>query len=152
MNRLILKVAMIFMIGGLLNSIPAATQVSPTTKKAARVEITKGPEMERIDPNFAIITWTSNNPGGTPEHFGVVRYGTDPANLSQTAKNPIRLNPGHSYTVFRVRMPDLKPGETYYYKVDSTESNGKSDGVKSAVKRFTTKTAATSTASSQKRQ
>src|SRR4051794_34872596 len=79
MNRLFLKFAMMFVIGGLLYSTTAATQVSPTTKKAASIKITKGPEPERIDPNFAIITWTSNNPGGTPEHFGVVRYGTDPA-------------------------------------------------------------------------
>jgi hypothetical protein len=115
-----------------------ATQVSPTTKKTARVQITQGPEMERIDPDLAIIRWTCNNPGGSPEHYGVVRYGTDPKNLRQTAKNPIRLNPGHSYTVFRVLMEHLKPGTTYYYKVESMESNGTSDGVKSAVKSFTT--------------
>jgi phosphodiesterase/alkaline phosphatase D-like protein len=152
MNRSFLKFVMMFMIGSLLYSIPAATQVSPTTKKAARVQITKGPEMERVDPDLAIITWTSNNPGGSPEHYGVVHYGTDPKTLSQTAKNPIRLNPGHSYTVFRVLMENLKPGTTYYYKVESTESNGKSDGVKSAVNRFTTKTAAMSAASSKKQQ
>ena len=141
MNKLFLKVAMMLMIGSLLYSIPVATQVSPTTKKAARVQITKGPELERIDPDLAIIRWTSNNPGGSPEHYGIVRYGTDPKNLSQTAKNPIRLNPGHSYTVFRVLMEHLKPGTTYYYKVESMESNGKSDGVTSAVNRFITKTA-----------
>jgi hypothetical protein len=94
--------------------------------------------MERVDPDFAIIRWTSNNPGGSPEHFGVVHYGTSPKELSQTAKSPIRLNPSHSYTVFRVRMDDLKPATTYYYKVDSVESNGNGDGVKSPVKHFTT--------------
>jgi len=112
--------------------------VSPTTNKAARVRITQGPEIERADPDFAIIRWTSNNLGGSPEHYGIVRYGTDPTKLSQTAKSPIRLNPGHSYTVFRVRMDGLKPQTTYYYTVDSTEANGKGDEVKSAVKHFTT--------------
>ena len=92
----------------------------------------------RVDPAFAIVTWTSNNPGGAPEHYGVVRYGTNPKDLSQTAKSPIRLNPGHPDTVFRVRMEDLKPGTTYYYKVNSMEANGKDDGVKSIVKHFTT--------------
>ena len=139
MNRLFLKLAMMLMIGSLLYSTPAATQVSPTTKKAARVQITQGPEMERIDPDFAIIRWTSNNPGGSPEHYGVVRYGTDPTNLSQTAKSPIRLNPGHADTIFRVRMVGLKPGTTYYYTVESMESKGKSDGVQSAVNQFTTR-------------
>jgi phosphodiesterase/alkaline phosphatase D-like protein len=139
MNRLFLKLGIMVTAGGLLYSMPAATQVSPTTKKAASVRITQGPEMERVDPDFAIIRWTSNNPGGSPEHYGVVHYGTNPKELSQTAKSPIRLNPGHSYTVFRVRMDGLKPRTTYYYTVDSMEANGKDDGVKSTVKRFTTR-------------
>ena len=138
MSRLILKMAMVVTVGSLPHSTPAATQVSPTTTKAPRIRITKGPEIERADPDFAIIRWTSNNPGGSPEHYGIVRYGTDPTKLSQTAKSPIRLNPGLSYTVFRVRMDGLKPRTTYYYTVDSTEANGKGDGVKSAVKHFTT--------------
>src|ERR1700682_1456193 len=124
MNKLLLKLAMVVTVCSLLYLTPAATQLSPTTNKAARVRIIQGPEIERIDPDFAIIRWTSNNPGGAPEHYGVVHYGTNPKDLSQTAKNPIRLNPGHSYSVFRVRMEDLKPGTTYYYKVSSMESNG----------------------------
>jgi len=138
MNRLLLKLAMVVTVGSLLHSTPAATQVSATTDKAVRVRITQGPEIERADPDFAIIRWTSNNPGGSPEHYGIVHYGTDPKKLSQTAKSPIRLNPGHSYTVFRVRIDGLKPRTTYYYTVDSIEANGKSDVVKSIVKYFTT--------------
>jgi phosphodiesterase/alkaline phosphatase D-like protein len=67
-----------------------------------------------------------------------VRYGTDPRDLSQTAKNPIRLNPNHSSTVFRVHLYNLKPRTTYYYRVDSIEANGKSDRVKTSVEHFTT--------------
>jgi len=138
MNGLLLKLAMVATVSSLLHPTPAASQVSPTTNKATHVRITQGPEVERADPDFAIIRWTSNNPGGSPEHYGVVHYGTDPTKLNQTAKSPIRLNAGHSYTVFRVRMDGLKPRTTYYYTVDSTEANGKGDGVKSAVKHFTT--------------
>jgi len=138
MNRLLLKLAMVVTVGSLLHSTPAATQVSATTDKAVRVRITQGPEIERADPDFAIIRWTSNNPGGSPEHYGIVLYGTDPAKLNQTAKSPIRLNPAHSYTVFRVRMGGLKPRTTYYYTVDAMQANGKGDGVKSTVKHFTT--------------
>lgn len=138
MNRLLLRLALVVAVGGLLRATPAATQASSMTAKAARVQITQGPEIERADPDFAIIRWTSNNPGGSPEHYGIVHYGTDPTKLTQTAKSPIRLNPGHSYTVFRVRMDGLKPRTTYYYTVDSTEANGKGDGVKSAVKHFST--------------
>ena len=138
MNRLFLKLGIAVVAGGLLYSTPAATQVSPTTKKAARVRITQGPEMERIDPDFAIIRWTSNNPGGSDEHFGVVHYGTNPKELNQTATSHIRLNRNHPYTIFRVRVDDLKPKSTYYYTVDSMQASGKSDGVKSPVRRFST--------------
>jgi hypothetical protein len=138
MNRLLLRLAVVVTVGGLFHPAPAATQVGPTTEKATRVRIIQGPEIERSDPHFAIIRWTSNNPGGSPEHYGIVHYGTDPKKLSQTAKSPIRLNPGHSHTVFRVRMDGLKPRTTYYYAVDSIEANGKSDGVKSTIKHFTT--------------
>jgi hypothetical protein len=86
-----------------------------------------------------IVRWTSNNPGGSPEHYGVVHYGTNPKELSHSAKSPIRLNPGHTDTVFRVRMDDLTPRTRYYYTVDSMEANGTSDGVKSTVKHFTTR-------------
>ena len=137
MNRLLWKLAMTVMVGSLLYSTPGLSQESPTTEKAAKVRITQGPEIERND-YVVIIRWTSDNPGGSPEHYGVVHYGTNPKELSQTAKSPIRLNPGHSHTVFRVRMDGLKPRTTYYYTVDSMEANGKDDGVKSTVKHFTT--------------
>ena len=138
MNRLLLKLAMSMVVASLFYSTPAAAQVAPTTKKAGSVKITQGPEIERADPYLTIVRWTTNNPGGSPEHYGVVHYGTNPKDLSQTAKSPIRLNPGHSDTVFRVRIEGLQPGTTYYYKVDSMESNGKSDGVTSKVKTFKT--------------
>jgi hypothetical protein len=35
-------------------------------------------------------------------------------------------------------MDGLRPQTTYYYKVTSTESNGKSDGMESSVNQFTT--------------
>jgi phosphodiesterase/alkaline phosphatase D-like protein len=116
----------------------ADAQVSPTLKKADHVQITQGPELERNDSYLTIITWTSNNPGGSPEHYGVVHYGKSPDSLTATSKSPIRLNPTHDYTVFRVRMDELAPRTTYYYTVDSIESDGTSDGVKSSVKHFTT--------------
>jgi hypothetical protein len=138
MNRLLRKLAMTVMVGSLLYSTPGLSQESPTTEKAAKVRISQGPEIERND-YVVIIRWTSGNPGGSQEHYGVVRYGTNPNELSQTAKSPIRLNPGHSYTVFRVRMDELKPRTTYYYTVGAMEANGKDDGLKSEVKHFTTR-------------
>src|SRR6202790_3106007 len=103
-------------------------QESPTTAKAARVRIIQGPEIELAKEQLTIIRWTTNNPGGSPVHYGVVHYGTDPKDLSQTAKSPIRLNPDHPSTIFRVRIDNLKPRTTYYYTVDSMEANGSGDG------------------------
>ena len=139
MNSLLLKLAIAATVCTLLSATPTAAQVLPPAKKAEHVDITKGPALELARDDFAIIRWTTNNPGGTDVHFGVVHYGTDPKDLSQTAKSPIRVNRGHPETIFRVRMPGLKPRTTYYYKVTSTESNGKSDGVESPINQFTTR-------------
>ncbi len=138
MNKLLLKLAITAAAGSLLSSNPMVAQLSPTTPKAASVRITQGPELELAKEYLTIIRWTTNNPGGTPDHFGIVHYGTDPNNLSQTAKSPIRLNPSHTSTIFRVRIQGLKPATTYYYKVDSMDSRGTSDGVASPISAFTT--------------
>jgi phosphodiesterase/alkaline phosphatase D-like protein len=116
----------------------AVSQATSNSKQTSRVHITKGPVLESAHDDWAIVTWTSNNPGGSDEHFGVVHYGTDPNNLSQTAKSHIRLNPAHSYTVFRVRVDGLTPKTTYYYKVDSANASGASDKVPSPLKTFMT--------------
>src|SRR5580704_10281639 len=108
-------------------------QVSPITPEAPGVRIIEGPKIELAKEYLTIISWTTNNPGGSPVHYAVVHYGTDPHNLTETAKSPIRLNPDHSSTVFRVRLDNLKPQTTYYYTVDSMQANGKSDGVKGTV-------------------
>jgi hypothetical protein len=132
MKKMLLTVSiMVVFIGNLL------AQLSPATPKAARVRITQGPELELAKGYLTIIRWTTNNPGGSPDHFGIVHYGTDPNNLSQTAKSPIRLNPSHPSTIFRVRIQGLKPATTYYYTVESEEANGTSDGVTSPVNKFT---------------
>ena len=120
------------------NRYSAEAKELPPAAQAARVSITQGPELESADDSSAIIRWTSNNPGGSDEHYGVVHYGTNPKELGQTAKSHIRLNQSHSYTVFRVLVGGLAPRTTYYYTVDSMGADGRGDGVKSNVMRFTT--------------
>src|ERR1017187_2008382 len=146
MNRLyvILSIATLACCLVFSNSTTAQTsayspKVLPPAPKSARVRVTQGPELELANDNSAIIRWTSNNPGGSDEHFGVVHFGTNAKDISQIAKSPIRLNQNHPYTVFRVRMDGLAPRTTYYYTVDSMAANGRSDGVKSAVNHFTTR-------------
>ena len=138
MNRLLAIPPAAAVAGGLLFCSPVAAQNPPPAPRAEHVEITKGPVLEISHDDVAIIRWTTNNPGGDNDHYSVIHYGTDPNDLSQTAKNHIRLNQSHPETVFRVRMDGLKPDTTYYYKVTSMGYDGVSDGVESSVHQFTT--------------
>ena len=133
MNRVLPILAVLVLSRSLL------AQESPMTPKAGRVHIIQGPRLELAKEHLTVITWTMNNPGGSPVRYGIVHYGTDPSGLTETAKSPIRLNPDHASTVFRVRIDGLRPRTTYYYTVDSIEANGKGDRVRSAVNHFTTR-------------
>ncbi len=132
MNKALLALSITLLSGSLL------AQESPITPRTERVQISEGPEVPLVGGYLTVIRWTVNNPGGLPVHYGVVHYGTDPKHLSQTAKNSIRLNPYHSSTVFRVNLYDLPSKTTYYYTVESIDSSGKSDGVTSPIRTFTT--------------
>jgi hypothetical protein len=152
MTRLFVKLAMVAIVGGVFWSSPTVAQmhppamlppakkaeILPPAKKAEHVKIIKAPTLEIAVDDLAIVRWTTTNPGGSDEHFGVVHYGTDPSNLWQIAQSHIRLNRNHPDTIFRVRIPGVKPETTYYYWVSSIESNGRGDGVKSTVYHFTT--------------
>src|ERR1700741_466441 len=108
MNKVLLTLSIMVLSGGLL------AQESPITPRAERVQISEEPEAPLVGGYLTVIRWTVNNPGGLPVHYGIVHYGADPQNLKQTAKNPIRLNPYHSSTVFRVNLYDLPSKTTYY--------------------------------------
>jgi hypothetical protein len=145
MNKLYVKLSFV-VVGGLLFCNTIAAQAGPyapaillPAPKAAHVRITQGPELEMANDKFAIITWTSDNPGGSDEHYGIVHYGKNPNELSQTAKSPIRVNRNHSYTVFRVRVEGLSPHTIYYYAIDAMGADGTGDGVKSGVNQFSTR-------------
>src|ERR1700740_1224006 len=119
MNGRLVVPAAVAAVGGLLLCIPVAAQNPPPAPKAQHVEILKGPALEISHDDVAIVRWTTNNPGGDDDHYSVIHYGTEPNDLSHTAKNHIRLNQGHPETIFRVRVMGLRPSTTYYYKVTS---------------------------------
>jgi hypothetical protein len=139
MNRIVAALTGLLLVSSSAAQANAyAAQELPPAAKAPRVRIAHGPELESADENSAIIRWTSNNPGGSDEHYAVVHYGTNPKDLNQTAKSHIRLNQNHADTIFRVMVVGLAPRTTYYYTVDSMEATGESDGLKSTVAKFTT--------------
>ena len=133
MNRVVLIFAAAVLSGSLL------AQESPTTPRAERVRIIQGPAIELATKSLTIVRWTTNNPGGSPVHYGIVHYGLSPSRMIEIARSPIRLNPGHSTTVFRVRLDNLKGWTTYYFRVDSIGANGERDNVTSPVGHFTTR-------------
>jgi hypothetical protein len=148
MTRMFMKLAMLVVV--VLSPSPILAQIHirpyaatkadvlPPAKKAAHVKIIKGPVLELATDFLVIVRWTTTNPGGDDEHFGIVHYGTNPHDLSQTAKTDTTLNRAHPDTMFRVRMTGLKPNTTYYYWVSSIGADGTDDGVKSRVTKFTT--------------
>jgi hypothetical protein len=85
-NRLLVKLTITAAAGGLLFSNPTVAQILPPQKRAEHVEITKAPELEAAVDDMVIVRWTTINPRGDDEHYGVVHYGTDPEDLSQTRK------------------------------------------------------------------
>ena len=138
MNRLILTLAIATTMAALFLPNRAAAQVPPPAKRAKHVRIVEAPHVELSTDHLTIIRWTTNNPGGSDEHYGVVQYGTNPKELNKTAKSPIRLNQGHAQTMFRVRVDDLHARTTYYYRVATEESGGRRDPLKSPISKFTT--------------
>jgi Purple acid Phosphatase, N-terminal domain len=110
-------------------------------QNSGAVHDSASPTIESVSNTLAFISWTTPNPGGTILHYAIVRFGTDPNHLEFTAKSPTRINPSHNEMVFRVRIQDLVPGTTYYYKVSSEQANGISDPATSGVNQFTTRQA-----------
>ena len=121
-----------------LFSTRVAAQILRPTRQAARVRILEKPKLEPATDHLAIVRWTTDNPGGADVHYGVIHYGTDPTHLDRTARSPIRLNRGHRWTTFRVRLDDIEPQTTYYFRLVCEEGSGVSDGMWSTTYEFTT--------------
>jgi len=74
LSRMLFRLAIAATVGSLLFSTPTEAQVLPPLKKATRVEIIEGPELESAQDDLAIIRWTMGNPLGSDDHLGVVYY------------------------------------------------------------------------------
>ena len=84
-GRLVIPAA-VAAAGGLLFCSSVAAQNPPPAPRAQHVEIIKGPALEISHDDVAIVRWITNNPGGDDDHYSVIHYGTDPNDLSETAK------------------------------------------------------------------
>jgi Purple acid Phosphatase, N-terminal domain len=133
-NGLRLKLA-IAMAMGLLFVQPRSARAGEGSSPR---QVNAIPVIESVTDTLAFISWSAQNPGGTILHYAVVHYGKDPNHLDLTAQSPTRINQAHKEMVFRVRVGDLQPQTTYYYKVSSKQADGIFDPATSAVNQFTT--------------
>jgi Purple acid Phosphatase, N-terminal domain len=138
MKRLLVTLAIAVMINSVIVS-HATAQPHPAAQHGEPARIVDGPALEAATDHSAILGWAANTRGGTAVHYGVVRYGTDPQHLSQTAKSPNRWNKNLPSVRYRVRVDGLQPGMTYYYTVGMVQADGTSLGVTSPVHQFTTR-------------
>ncbi|HKU25174.1 MAG TPA: fibronectin type III domain-containing protein [Candidatus Sulfotelmatobacter sp.] len=104
----------------------AQTNQNPTDgdndQAAARASITQGPTIQYADDQFAVITWTTDQP--FPSR---VFYGKDPSNLNQVAEDTKSLSLRH-----QINLRNLQPSTTYYFRIDTgqgTAAVNSSDGV-----------------------
>lgn len=96
--------------GEVLKSGQFRTQ-SGGSQNNQQVRIVDGPRIEYIAPTEAVIAWTTNVPSSS-----VVKYGTSPVSLAQTAEAP------WGQTTHRVTVHGLQKNGTYYFTVESGQA------------------------------
>ena len=102
--------------------------------KHAAVKIIDGPRVEGTGDTWAVIAWTTNEASSS-----IIRYGTNPGSLAQTAESPYADKEGANKQTHRVKIQHLNPGTTYYFAVDSGQGEGTGTEARSSVGQFTTK-------------
>jgi phosphodiesterase/alkaline phosphatase D-like protein len=100
----------------------------------SQLSITDGPRIEYVGSNIAEIAWTTSTGGSS-----IIRYGTSPNSLNQTAEAPYDRGQGSAHVTHRVKIQNLQPNTTYYFIVDSGQGQGTGTEAKSSVQSFTTK-------------
>jgi phosphodiesterase/alkaline phosphatase D-like protein len=103
------------------------TEAAGFTTQRPRVYLTKGPFIEYINRRQAIVAWSTN-----VRSSSIVRYGTDPNNLNQTAQAP------WGQDTHRVEIRNLRPETKYYFVVESGQAEGSGTLAKSNSAPFTT--------------
>lgn len=122
---------------GQASAMPASTGTSgdgDENMKHAAVKIIDGPRVEGTTSNSATIAWTTNEASSS-----IIRYGTNPSSLTQTAEAPYADTEGANKQTHRVQIKNLQPHTTYYFVVDSGQGEGTGTEAKSNPTTFTTK-------------
>jgi hypothetical protein len=106
--------------------------VSWAQNKAERERITNGPVVKRATGTIAEIAWSTDAQGSS-----IVKYGTSPNTLNQTAEAPWggtrEPNGDYNHTVW---VKNLRPNTTYYFVVETTQGAGTGTQTQSQPKEF----------------
>lgn len=98
--------------------------------------ITNGPVVQDVKGATAEIAWSTDAEGSS-----IVKYGTSPNDLKQTAEAPWgggkEPNGDYNHTVW---LKNLKPNSNYYYRVETTQGAGTGTQSESQPKEFHTAT------------
>src|SRR5438270_13808571 len=81
--------------------------------------ITNGPLVKKTTDTVAEISWSTDAPGSS-----IVKYGTSPNALNETAEAPwggTKDASGYNHTVW---VKNLKPNTTYYFIVETGQGLG----------------------------
>ncbi len=110
-----------------------ALAVWAQTKPQAE-RITNGPVVKKTTGTVAEISWSTDVPGSS-----IVKYGTNPSALSQTAQAPWggtkEPNGDYNHTVW---VQNLQPNTTYYFRVETTQGAGTNTQAESQPQQFHT--------------
>ena len=109
-----------------------------------QLQITNGPVVEGVGDTWAVVAWTTNEGASSMLH-----YGTDQNKLSQTAQQDYQKSQSSQGATHRVRIDNLQPGTTYYFKVDSGQGEQSGSSTSSNVAQFTTNQAGQSSQNGQ---
>src|SRR5215469_4701021 len=81
-----------------------AAQQAPAT-----VNITQGPTIQYADDQFAVITWTTNQP-----FVSRIFYGKDASNLNQISEDVSSQSVRH-----QINLRNVQASTTYYFRIDT---------------------------------
>src|SRR4051794_28455401 len=102
------------------------TTGTPAPGTTSSVAVNKGPVVQYVNQNTAIISWNTNQ-----QSSSTVKYGTDANNLNQTAT-------GNWGTNHQVQVQGLQPSTTYYFVVNSSPAENTGNVATSAPQSFQT--------------
>jgi len=119
----LLSLSLVVNLGALAQSGQERSYDDSSAKQtAARVNITQGPTIQYADDQFAVVTWSTDQPFASR-----IFYGKDASNLNQIAEDAKSQSLRH-----QINLRNLQPNTTYYFRIDAgqgTAAAASADGL-----------------------